>query len=284
MGYSFEYTRANPNENNLGLFDLYSFAAPRNKTNVTQHVLSTGWRASYRSSVNLSTAYVREKILPLQPTDNSVTDKFLFVGLGVNRNLFNHAFLATHGYRLQASANCSTPLSDYQFADANLVFQYVQPLPGDFAFYQQYKFQSLFPYGSGAKRFIPEPRLFNCGGAEEIRGYHPYAVGPSLNNRVIPGNIKAVVRSELLVPFRFFNRNINLVKFSLFLDAGQMWRTVQIPEGTYSAAHGFKFSTGICVRVGALYPLTLSLNFPLDAADRDSPKREIFSFTQSLEF
>jgi outer membrane protein assembly factor BamA len=231
-----------------------------------------------------------------------VTAHYVFLGSKLFRNLFNKYVLPDEGYRWELFGQASLPLGDYTYTDVGVSSQYYVKLANSgFIFYQNLNARFMRPFGETDKSVIPSTRLLSCGGAEDIRGYHFNSVGPEIQSlqdngeysyRTIGGNIKVSLKSELIIPNSLLNIDYDQIRFSLFVDAAQLWRTVPVPApytengNIYLPAEGIRVSTGISLRFVSqlLPPISMSLNYPLIQKQRDKIKYEYFSFGSQMEF
>jgi outer membrane protein assembly factor BamA len=226
---------------------------------------------------------------------------YVFFSTKLFQNMLNKYILPDRGYRWELFSQSSLPIGDYTYIDSGCYFQHYKPIgKTGFLFYQNMTARFMFPYGDTSKSAIPSTRLMSCGGSEDIRGYHFSSVGPEIRTetdgsftyKTVGGNIKAVVKSEIIIPNSALNIDFDQVRFSVFLDAAQLWRTVPVPEAyynngnTYMPSEGVRISTGVCLRFVSpiLPPMTLSLNYPLIRKERDKIKYESWSFGSQMDF
>lgn len=277
----------------------------KEQRNIYSTTLGATWKLTSNIRYGLSSNYFIEK-------DNNSTEvldngekpwaHYVFLSNKLFSNMFNRYILPDQGHRWDVFCQTSLPLGDYTYVDCGFSFQYYYPLGrSGWTLYQSLVFRSMFPYGETSKSVIPSTRLMSCGGAEDIRGYHFSSVGPEIQTlqsdgtytyKTVGGNIKGLFKTELIIPNSLFNLDYDQLRFSLFLDAAQLWRTVAVPDSynengnTYLPAEGIRLTTGICARFISpiMPPMTISLNYPLIQKDRDHFKYEYLSFGSQIDF
>ncbi len=268
--------------------------------------LGSNWKIQDNLRFGLSTNYFIEKDKnQIQVQDNPGEDTwahYVFISARLFKNLFNRYILPDRGYRWELFSQISLPIGDYTYTDSGLHFQYYYPIgKSGFIFYQHFMARFMFSYGETSKSIIPSTRLMSCGGSEEIRGYHFNSVGPKIETvdvegdtiyQTVGGNIKSVLRSEIIIPNEMLKIDYDQLRISAFIDAAQLWRTVPVPDtynqngNTYIPAEGVNLTTGLCLRFVSpvLPPMTLSANYPLIYRQRDKTAYEYFSFGTQMNF
>lgn len=271
--------------------------------------VGANWALSAHTKFGLNTNYFIERERNMREQEDNPSDvvmaHYVFAGAKLFRNLFNKYILPDDGYRWELFSQVSLPLGDFTYTDSGLSAKYYTPIAKTgFVFSQSLNVRMMFPFGNSPKNIIPSTRLLSCGGAEDIRGYHFSSVGPeiqmtnpdnTISYKTIGGNIKFSLKTELVMPNSLFNINYDQIRFSLFLDAAQLWRTVPVPENyttgsnsnnVYFPTEGVRLSTGIALRFVSqiLPPISMSLNYPLIQRSRDKIKYEYFSFGSQMDF
>jgi outer membrane protein insertion porin family len=273
--------------------DIYSTTVGANWS-VSSHT-RFGINANYFIEKDLNTTEVAD-----DPGEQIIAH-YVFTGVKLFRNLFNKYVLPDDGYRWELFYQASLPLGDYTYGDTGIKAQYYVNLGrSGFIFYQNFNARFMFPFGVTPKNVIPSTRLLSCGGADDIRGYHFNSIGPEIESttdgvttyKTIGGNIKFSLKSELIIPNKLLNIDYDQIRFSLFLDAAQLWRTVPVPApytqngNSYVPASGIRLTTGLALRFVSqiLPPISMSVNYPLIHQQRDKIKYEYFSFGSQMEF
>ncbi|MCP1676154.1 outer membrane protein insertion porin family [Natronocella acetinitrilica] len=131
-------------------------------------------------------------------------------------------------------------------------------------------------YGEGYGDFSELPFFENYfnGGIQSVRGYRVSSLGPrdDEDGRPIGGNFRVNSSIEYFFPPPFIESNA--VRFSLFVDAGQVYNTKQedidLDRLRYSAGTAFTW-------ISPLGPLTMSYAWPLNDEPEDNLDRFQFS-------
>jgi outer membrane protein insertion porin family len=274
--------------------------------NIYSTTVGATWLLKQDLRFGVSSNYFIEKDKNIQEVVDNPGERlwahYLFGSVKLFRNMLNRYALPDRGYRWELFSQASLPVGDYTYTDSGLSYQHYHPLgKSGFIFYQSISARFMFPYGDTSKSVIPSTRLLTCGGSDDIRGYHYTSVGPEIQSlqtdgtyiyKTVGGNIKSTVKTELILPNSLFKIDYDQIRFSLFMDAAQLWRTVAIPDSynengnTYIPAEGVRLTGGLCLRFVSpiLPPMTMSLNYPLIQKDRDKIKYEYYSFGSQMEF
>ncbi|MBI3312593.1 MAG: outer membrane protein assembly factor BamA [Candidatus Omnitrophica bacterium] len=127
---------------------------------------------------------------------------------------------------------------------------------------------------------VPIFERFYAGGANTIRGFRERRVGPidRLSNDPIGGEALLVGTLEEVLTIVRDERRKPILKSSVFLDVGNVWRR------TEDFAHSFQAGTGVGMRVNTpIGPVRLDLGFPVTQL-RDEKRRPRFHFNISRSF
>ncbi len=161
---------------------------------------------------------------------------------------------------------------------------------GDLRFYRLgFQQQNLFPltrdytlvlrgdvgYAAGlGGRPLPFFKNYYAGGADSVRGYDSYSLGPrDVNGNALGGNRKVNGSVEFQFPMPGANRDPSL-RLAAFLDAGQVYA-----EGEKIDFSALRYSAGVGLNWTSPFgPLRLSLGFPLNAKPEDKIQRLQFTF------
>ncbi len=280
----------------------------KQERNIYSTTVGATWLVSSHTRFGTSANYFIEKdknSVEVNVSGDKKWGHYLYIGARLFRNMFNKVILPDSGYKWEVGTQASTPLGDYTYTDSNGSLQYFVPFgKTGFLFYQSLSYRMLFPYGSAPKNEIPVTRMLTCGGADDIRGFHFNSIGPELKYtpvgggdpiyKVLGGNIKFLSKNEIIIPNSALNLDYDQIRFSLFVDVAQMWRTTDLPQSYYNnynsseyiRSSGLKATTGVCMRFvsGIVPPITMSANYPLFYKEKDKKKYEFFSFGTSMEF
>ncbi len=150
--------------------------------------------------------------------------------------------------------------------------------------FDRYVFESRFRAGIvdayGDSSEVPIFERFFGGGSGTIRGFRERRVGPvdSNSNDPIGGEAMFVGTIEEVMTLAKDERGRAILKGSVFLDVGDVWRRV----GEY--AESFEAGTGVGARVNTpIGPIRLDIGFPLTRL-RDEKKEPRFHFNLSRSF
>ncbi len=161
-----------------------------------------------------------------------------------SRNTLNKGIFPTTGSRQELSGKLSLPISDLKFWKASFDNRYYHALDK----HEQWVFhnRTFLAYGNGyggsgsESRQLPFFENYFAGGSKFLRGFETNSVGPKAllsyddagatqliaTNTSLGGNAIAVNSSHLFFPFYPLPEKWrNQVRFSVFLDAGNVWDT-----------------------------------------------------------
>lgn len=128
---------------------------------------------------------------------------------------------------------------------------------------------------------VPIFERFFGGGTGTIRGFRERRVGPRdpLSNDPIGGESLLVSTLEEVMTIITDERGKPIVKGSVFLDVGNVWRRVD------EFAESFKLGTGVGTRVNTpIGPLRLDLGFPVTEEEEGEKREPRFHFNLSRSF
>ena len=127
--------------------------------------------------------------------------------------------------------------------------------------------------GYGGKP-LPFFKNYYAGGADSVRGYNSFSLGPrDAFGNVIGGNRRIVGTAEYQFPMPGAAKEQSL-RLAWFVDAGQVWgqgQPINLGELRYSAGLGLSWAS-------PFGPLRLSAGFPLNAKEGDNIQRLQFTF------
>lgn len=259
--------------------------------------VGTNFKVLAKTSLSTRLQYSREQ-LPNKPQaviDNTISlsgDGSLnhIHSFGVLNSLvtdtYNFFRFPTRGHKTSFSLYCNTPLSDFTFLEISTSSSKIFPLSRGFLWYSSLRGRYVMPYGKDSKSYIPSSHYLNFEGSQDVRGYAYYSTGPTYNNNVVEGNIKISLRNELVFPNKFLRLDTDTLRFSVFFDAGQVYRTYRTEN--IKQPRGMVFSTGLALRwiSPILPPMSFSLNVPFCRKKHDGTQVELeyFSFSNMMEF
>jgi outer membrane protein insertion porin family len=201
-------------------------------------------------------------------TGNSYTYGFGSIGWGRDRR--DSALVPTRGSLTRASAEIAGGDLDYYRLSLNTVWYLpltrtvTLSLLGDLGYVHGYD-----------NKLVPFFKNFYAGGANSVRGYRSFSLGPQdADGNVLGGTRKVVGSAELLFPVPGAQTDKSL-RLSTFFDAGQVYgafQKVDFGELRYSFGFGLFWSS-------PFGPLKLSVAQPLNAKSGiDRVERLQFTF------
>ena len=200
-------------------------------------------------------------------------------------NSFNTFILPTNGFYQNFSVKASLPISTLKYFRFEYDFdwfhqlneEYIFNISGNFGFQTNYINKQCFPFYKN----------FHVGGTNAIRGYLDRSLGPrDSKGNSFGGNVLVITKASFIFPSPF-DKYVKNVRTSLFLDAGQVYDTIN--KNSYNAAYELKnshFSQWFRYSVGASImwhtpmeiPVIFSFAKPINSKLFDKTERFIFSF------
>jgi len=160
---------------------------------------------------------------------------------------------------------------DLQYYRLGYLQQYFYPLTRDYTLFVR----GEFGYAAGlGGRPLPFFKNYYAGGADSIRGYNSFSVGPrDENGNIVGGNRKVVGTAEFQFPMPGATKETAL-RLAWFLDGGQVYaqgQKVDLSELRYSTGLGLSWAS-------PFGPLRLSYGHPLNRKPGDNIQRLQFTF------
>lgn len=128
---------------------------------------------------------------------------------------------------------------------------------------------------------FPPYELYRAGGVDSVRGYSAYTLGATedtfADGDSIGGDMRVLANAELIFPPPFSNEQSSSMRFSLFLDAGNVYNKVnglELSQLRYSAGAALAWITPIG-------PLKFSFGVPINKQAGD--QIESFQFTIGIQ-
>jgi outer membrane protein insertion porin family len=176
----------------------------------------------------------------------------------------------TRGGAHSINLEVTVPGSDLEYYKVNLRSAFYVPLFGDFTF----KISGDVGYGDGYGELqeLPFFKNYFAGGTTSVRGYRARSLGPRSLVTFDPlGGAKRILgNASFLIPIP--GTTAKDKRFSLFVDAGQVWAqddSIELSEMRASAGIAFNW-------LSPVGPLAISYAWPLND--------EEFDETESLQF
>ncbi len=249
--------------------------------------------------------------------------------LGWNRNKLNRGIFPTKGYMHSVSGMATAPNpNSVQYFKFNYEGRIYFPLTSDHSYSLMFKTELGYGNGygkhNGHDQILPFWENFRAGGVDSIRGVQTNVVGPrglvrvpttvtgpdgetivlgpeydtlEVSSRALGGNAMITGTVELYVPTPFLSEEYNnMVRTSLFFDAGNVWDTEFDYDSyndlapseldklaDYSDPSRIRLTTGIALQwFSPMGPMIFSLATPLKRYPGDD--REVFGFTVGQTF
>lgn len=136
--------------------------------------------------------------------------------------------------------------------------------------------------GALGDSYLPPYEFYRAGGVDSVRGYSSYTLGATpdtfdADGKSIGGDMRVLANAELIFPPPFSTEQSSSMRWSMFLDAGNV----------YNKANGFEFSQ-LRYSVGAalawitpIGPLKFSFGVPINKQAGDQV--ESFQFTIGIQ-
>ncbi|MBK7982668.1 MAG: outer membrane protein assembly factor BamA [Candidatus Competibacteraceae bacterium] len=184
----------------------------------------------------------------------------------------DRAIFPTSGSLNQLSAQVALPGSTAEFYKLN--YRGVAYFP--FAPWLTWSLGGEVGYGNGygGTDGLPFFENFYAGGLRSVRGYKANTLGPRYsNNDPSGGAFKTIASTQLIFPVPFVEKSEN-VRVAAFLDAGNVFSTVDGFD-----AGELRYSVGLSgTWISPFGPLVLSVAAPLNEKDGDETEAFQFSF------
>jgi outer membrane protein insertion porin family len=121
---------------------------------------------------------------------------------------------------------------------------------------------------------LPFFKNYYAGGADSVRGYNSFSLGPrDINNNSLGGNRKVTGSAEVLFPVPGADKDPSL-RLAAFVDFGQVYG-----EGEKIQLSALRYSSGVGLSWTSPFgPLRLSFALPLNAREGDNIQRLQFTF------
>ena len=164
-----------------------------------------------------------------------------------------------------------TAVGDLQYYRLGFLQQFFFPVTSSSNMF----FRADIGYASGyGGKPLPFFKNYYAGGADSVRGYNTFSLGPKdAFGNVVGGNRRIVGSAEYQFPMPGAAKEQSL-RLAWFLDAGQVWgpgEDINLGELRYSAGIGLSWAS-------PFGPLRLSAGFPLNAKEGDNIQRLQFTF------
>jgi outer membrane protein insertion porin family len=203
------------------------------------------------------------------------------VGTSMALDTRNNRFDPTRGYFIFTSADLAGGLvgADKDFYRLQAGAAHYWPHFDRFVFESRVRTGLVDAYGDADE--VPIFERFFGGGSGTVRGFEERRVGPRdpSSNDPIGGEATVLMTAEEVMTIVKDERGKPILKGSVFLDVGDVWRRV----GDY--AESLKTGAGIGARVNTpIGPLRLDIGFPVSEPEDGEERRPRFHFNISRSF
>lgn len=216
-------------------------------------------------------------------SDNGARNNAISLAMGWNYNSLDRYIFPENGWKHSTSATVALPGSDLQYYRLTHNTQMYKSLGHGYIF----TFTGVLGYGDGYGKTdgLPFYKNFFAGGSRTVRGFDESSLGPrdSLNNP-FGGNFMAAASLGLVVP-NYFSPETKSVRFSLFIDGGQVYdlghnqKVDFLGEPVSRNPKGLRYSVGASLTwMSPLAPLVFSFAKPINADEFDRVKKFSFNF------
>ncbi|NOR51889.1 MAG: BamA/TamA family outer membrane protein, partial [Gammaproteobacteria bacterium] len=136
--------------------------------------------------------------------------------------------------------------------------------------------------GAYQDSYLPPYELYRAGGVGSVRGFGAYSLGATpdtfdADGASIGGDMRVLVNAELLFPPPFSSEQESSMRFSLFLDGGNVFNKVNGFDASL-----LRYSVGGALAwVTPIGPLKFSFGVPVNQEDGD--ETESFQFTIGVQ-
>ena len=203
------------------------------------------------------------------------------VGTSLSRDSRDNRFDPTHGLFLFTSADLAGSVvgGDKKFFRLQGGASYYVPHYDRFVFESRVRAGIVDAYGGSNE--VPIFERFFSGGSGTIRGFRERRVGPRdpNTNDPIGGEATALGTVEEVMTMIKDERGRSILKGSVFLDVGNVWRRVSEFGGS------FKAGAGVGARVNTpIGPVRLDIGFPVSPMENGESRKPRFHFNVSRSF
>jgi outer membrane protein insertion porin family len=161
---------------------------------------------------------------------------------------------------------------DLQFYRLGYQQQYFYPVGRSYAIFLR---GDLGYAGGLAGKPLPFFKNYYAGGADSVRGYNSFSLGPRdpVNNTTLGGNRRVLGSAEFQFPMPGASKE-QALRLGWFLDAGQVYGAGQKLDLSQ-----LRYSTGLALNWASPFgPLRLSFGIPIHKRQGDNIQRLQFTF------
>lgn len=256
--------------------DIARYATNRFGGNVSYGIPLTEY-----DTFRIAPGYERVEVLTSEFTPGEITDFLARNGNDFDvytlETSFTHdtrdrTVFASEGNLQRLGLKVALPGSDMQFYKADLRSQWFFPMTDTFTLGLSGEVGYAKPYGESEE--VPFFEHYYAGGVRSVRGYRDFSLGPrDSNDDPFGGTFRTTGSVELLFPPPFLDE-VASMRMSLFLDAGQVYRS-------YEDFEAGEIRTAVGVGMTWLSPVG-ALTFSLAQALNDESGDETQAFQFSI--
>jgi outer membrane protein insertion porin family len=256
--------------------DIARYATNRFGGNVSYGIPLTEY-----DTFRISPGYERVEVLTSEFTPAEITDFLARNGNDFDvytlETSFTHdtrdrTVFAGEGNLQRLGLKAALPGSDMEFYKVDLRSQWFFPMTDTLTFGLSGEVGYAKPYGDSEE--VPFFEHYYAGGVRSVRGYRDFSLGPrDSNDDPFGGTFRTTGSAELLFPPPFLD-DVASMRMSLFLDAGQVYRS-------YEDFDAGEIRTAVGVGMTWLSPVG-ALTFSLAQALNDESGDETQAFQFSI--
>ena len=209
------------------------------------------------------------------------TSNAYIASAGWSRDTRDDILYPTKGRLQSVVFETGLPFGDIAYYKIQYLHSWFYPVYGDFVL----MLKGNVGWADGLNdKPLPFFKAFYAGGVGSVRGYENSSIGPKdIFGNTLGGRRLIVGNVEVFYPII---KGEKAVRGSVFVDAGQVWATSNLPSAENTAFPGsqaFRYSAGVGVAWSSpIGPLKFSYGIPLNAKQGDRQQR--FQFTAGTTF
>lgn len=256
----------------------------RYATNRFGGTLTYGIPLTEFDTFRFSPGYERVEVVTTSGTSSEVQDyiadgntfDFYTLESSYTHDTRDRTIFASEGNLQRAGVKVALPGSSAEYFKLDLRSQWFLPLRENLSIGLNGEINYAEPYGDNDR--VPFFEHYFAGGSRSVRGYRDFSLGPrDSNDDPFGGTFRVVTTAELLFPPPFLDDAGNM-RMSLFLDAGQVYRS-------FEAFDAGEIRTSAGIGMTWLSPVG-ALTFSLAQALNDKPEddKQVFQFSIGAAF
>ena len=210
-----------------------------------------------------------------------------YAALAWNYNSLDRYIFPTKGTSASISGKYVLPWSDLKYYKLDYKHNWYKPVYGDVVFNLSGRVGFANKYGNS--QYYPFFRHYFLGGPETVRGFEDRSLGPKdSGGKEFGGNFLVNLRTSLITPPPYSDLSSS-VRFSAFVDAGQVYDTIQrtrIVNGVSQARNptGIRASVGVATTWFSPLGVPIEFSVATPIKKRDGDKLRAVSYSLGVQF